>query len=105
MKTERMVRYMAEDNAPFSVHGEGITIQAVTRKSEVPVTIEIEGVSRRVLLQFQAAIEQELARREAAWKQERQRVLKLHREALEANHEPTKNGQPQPPTDHHPTAA
>src|SRR5687768_8232639 len=86
--TERMVRYMIEDGAPFSVHGEGMTIQAVTRKSEVPVTIEIEGVSRRVLLQFQAAIEQELARRESAWKQERQRVLRLHREAQEAKDEP-----------------
>jgi hypothetical protein len=75
---DRKVRYMLESGAPFSVHGEGITIQAVTRKSEVPVTIEIEGVTRRLLLQFQAAIEQELARREAGWKQERQRVLKLH---------------------------
>ena len=75
---ERKVRYMVEDGAPFSVHGEGLLIQAVTRKSEVPVTIEIEGVSRRMLLQFQAAIEQELARREMAWKQERQRVLKVH---------------------------
>src|SRR2546430_10561931 len=78
---ERKVRYMVEDGAPFSVHGEGLLIQAVTRKSEVPVTIEIEGVSRRLLLQFQQAIEQELARREAHWKQERQRVLKLHHEA------------------------
>jgi hypothetical protein len=78
---ERKVRYMVEDGAPFSVHGEGLLIQAVTRKSEVPVTIEIEGVSRRMLLQFQAAIEQELARREAAWKQERQRVLKAYHEA------------------------
>jgi hypothetical protein len=77
---ERKVRYMVEAGAPFSVHGEGLTIQAVTRKSEVPVTIEIEGVSRRLLLQFQQAIEQELARREAHWKQERQRVLKVHRD-------------------------
>src|SRR5207237_7503631 len=75
---ERKVRYMVETAAPFTVHGEGLTIQAVTRKSEVPVTIEIEGVTRRLLLQFQAAIEQELARREARWKQERQRVLKVH---------------------------
>ena len=75
---ERKVRYMVEDGAPFSVHGEGLLIQAVTRKSEVPVTIEIEGVSRRMLLQFQSAIEQELNRREKAWKQERQRVLKVH---------------------------
>src|SRR5438045_2317852 len=77
---ERKVRYMIEGGAPFSVHGEGLTIQAVTRKSEVPVTIEIEGVTRRLLLQFQAAIEQELSRREAQWKQERQKVLILHRE-------------------------
>src|SRR5436309_12640246 len=77
---ERKVRYIVEAAAPFAVHGEGLTIQAVTRKSEVPVTIEIEGVSRRLLLQFQEAIEQELARREAQWKQERQRVLQLHRE-------------------------
>src|SRR3954468_3301252 len=81
---ERKVRYMVEDGAPFSVHGEGLLIQAVTRKSEVPVTIEIEGVSRRMLLQFQAAIEQELARRESAWKQERQRVLHVHRDSHEA---------------------
>ena len=77
---ERKVRYIVEAAAPFAVHGEGLTIQAVTRKSEVPVTIEIEGVSRRLLLQFQEAIEQELARREARWKQERQRVLQVHRE-------------------------
>src|SRR4051794_30488931 len=75
---ERRVRYMLEDGAPFSIHADGLLIQAVTRKSEVPVTVEIEGVSRRMLLQFQAAIEQELARREKAWTQERQRVLKLH---------------------------
>src|SRR5690348_12629626 len=78
---ERKVRYIVETTAPFAVHGEGLTIQAVTRKSEVPVTIEIEGVSRRLLQQFQEAIEQELARREAQWKQERQRVLQLHHEA------------------------
>src|SRR5262245_40011517 len=78
---ERKVRYIVEAAAPFAVHGEGLTIQAVTRKSEVLVTIEIEGVSRRLLLQFQEAIEQELTRREAQWKQERQRVLKLHHDA------------------------
>src|SRR5438552_13958962 len=94
---ERKVRYMVEDGAPFSVHGEGLLIQAVTRKSEVPVTIEIEGVSRRMLLQFQAAIEQELARREAAWKQERRRVLQVHQPEPDV-------GEPQPPTDH-PSAA
>jgi hypothetical protein len=77
---DRKVRFMLESGASFSVHGEGITIQAVTRKSEVPVTIEIEGVTRRQLLQLQAAIEQDLARREAGWKQEWQRVLKLHRD-------------------------
>src|SRR3954464_14659790 len=76
---ERRVRYMLEDGAPFSIHADGLLIQAVTRKSEVPVTVEIEGVSRRMLLQFQTAIEQELARRETAWADERRRVLKLHR--------------------------
>jgi hypothetical protein len=75
---ERRVRYMLEAGAPFSIHADGLLIQAVTRKSEVPVALEIEGVTRRMLLQFQAAIEQELARRETAWKQERQRVLKVH---------------------------
>ena len=55
---ERRVCYMLEDAAPFSIHADGLLIQAVTRKSEVPVTVEIEGVSRRMLLQFQAAIEQ-----------------------------------------------
>src|SRR3954453_32423 len=53
---ERKVRYMLEDGAPFSIHADGLLIQAVTRKSEVPVTLEIEGVSRKMLLQFQAAI-------------------------------------------------
>jgi hypothetical protein len=85
---ERRVRYMLEDAAPFSIHADGLLIQAVTRKSEVPVTLEIEGVSRRMLLQFQAAIEQELTRRESAWKQERQRVLKLHETVAEAKEEP-----------------
>jgi hypothetical protein len=69
---------MVEAGSPFSIHADGLLIQAVTRKSEIPVTVEIEGVSRRMLLQFQAAIEQELARREVAWKQERQRVLRVH---------------------------
>src|SRR3954453_4193453 len=81
---ERKVRYMLEDGAPFSIHADGLLIQAVTRKSEVPVTLEIEGVSRRMLLQFQAAIEQELARRETAWKQERVRELKLHAGSADA---------------------
>jgi hypothetical protein len=75
---DRRVRYMVETGSPFSIHADGLLIQAVTRKSEIPVTVEIEGVSRRMLLQFQAAIEQELARREVAWKQERQRVLRVH---------------------------
>ena len=101
---ERKVRYMVEDGAPFSVHGEGLLIQAVTRKSEVPVTIEIEGVSRRMLLQFQAAIEQELARREAAWKQERQRVLQVHRESHDTAAESPSVEEPQSPTDR-PSAA
>src|SRR3954468_20081618 len=85
---ERKVRYMLEDGAPFSIHADGLLIQAVTRKSEVPVTVEIEGVSRRMLLQFQAAIEQELARRESAWAEERRRVLKVHRGADEHPAEP-----------------
>lgn len=76
--TDRRVRYMVEAGSPFSIHADGLLIQAVTRKSEIPVTLEIEGLSRRMLLQFQAAIEQELARREEAWKHERQRVLKVH---------------------------
>jgi hypothetical protein len=75
---DRRVRYMVEAGSPFSIHADGLLIQAVTRKSEIPVTVEIEGVSRRMLLQFQAAIEQELARREVAWRQERQRVLRVH---------------------------
>jgi hypothetical protein len=85
---ERRVRYMLEDGSPFSIHADGLLIQAVTRKSEVPVTLEIEGVSRRMLLQFQAAIEQELARRETAWKRERQRVLKAHNANGTANKQP-----------------
>jgi hypothetical protein len=85
---ERRVRYMLEDGAPFSIHADGLLIQAVTRKSEVPVTVEIEGVSRRMLLQFQVAIERELARREAAWADERQRVVKPHRAAAEVKAEP-----------------
>jgi hypothetical protein len=67
---------------------EGLLIRAVTRKSEVPVTVEIEGVSRRMLLQFRDAIDQELSRREAAWASERQRVLKVHPAASETNPEP-----------------
>ncbi len=75
---DRRVRYMVEAASPFSIHADGLLIQAITRKSEIPVIVEIEGLSRRMLLQFQAAIEQELARREVAWKRERQRVLKVH---------------------------
>jgi hypothetical protein len=74
---ERRVRYMLEDAVPFSIHADGLLIQAITRKSEVPITLEIEGVTRRMLLQFQAAIAQELERRESAWKRESQRVLKV----------------------------
>jgi hypothetical protein len=73
--SEKKVRYMVEDATAFSLHGEGLTIRAVTRKSEVPVTVEIEGLTRKVLLQFQAAIEQELARREESWKRQREQVL------------------------------
>src|SRR5439155_2011069 len=101
---ERKVRYMLEDAAPFSIHADGLLIQAVTRKSEVPVTVEIEGVSRRMLLQFQAAIEQELARREAAWKQERQRVLHVHRDSHEVAVESSSVEESQPSVDR-PSAA
>lgn len=73
---ERKIRYMVDgQGTAFSIHGEGLTIQAVTRKSEVPVTLEIEGVSRKLLLQFKAAIDDELARREEHWRQERQRLV------------------------------
>jgi hypothetical protein len=72
MSTGKKVRYVLEDGAAFALHGEGLSIQAVTRKSEVPVTVEIEGMSRKRLLQFQSAIEQELARREASWKHQAQ---------------------------------
>src|SRR3954447_14109035 len=102
--SERRVRYMLEDGAPFSIHADGLLIQAVTRKSEVPVTLEIEGVSRRMLLQFQAAIEQELARRESAWKQERQRVLHVHQGGPEAVAESPELEESNPLTDR-PSAA
>jgi hypothetical protein len=78
--SEKKVRYVVEDASPFVLHGEGLTVRAITRKSEVPVTIEIEGLSRKLLLQFQAAIEQELARREESWKLQREHVLKLFQE-------------------------
>jgi hypothetical protein len=74
----KKIRYVLEDGAAFALHGEGLTIQAVTRKSEIPVTVEIEGMSRKRLLQFQSAIEQELARREASWKQQEQLLRQAH---------------------------
>jgi hypothetical protein len=92
---DRRLRYVLEDSAPFSIHADGLLIQAVTRKSEVPVTLEIEGVSRKMLLQFQAAIEQELERRESAWKYERQRVLKVHDEPI-ADEPVVKDANPPP---------
>jgi hypothetical protein len=74
--SDRKIRYVIDEATPFSVHGEGLTIQAHTRKSDIPVTVEIEGVTRKLLLQFHAAIEQELARREAEWKSQRDQVLR-----------------------------
>ena len=67
----KRVRYVLEEGAPFSFHSEGLTIHATTRKSEVPVAIEIEGLTRKRLVQLQAAIHQELVRREESWKQQR----------------------------------
>src|SRR4051794_19324458 len=79
----KKVRYVIDDRVPFVLHGEGLTVQAVTRKSKVPVTVEIEGMSRRVLLQFKAAIRQEMARREQAWKRQRDQVLERQRKLEE----------------------
>src|SRR5262249_9449849 len=76
MSKSKKVRYVLEDGAAFALHGEGLTIQAITRKSEIPVTVEIEGMSRKRLLQFQAAIEQELARRESSWKHQEELLLR-----------------------------
>jgi hypothetical protein len=70
----KKVRYMVEGGSPFSLHGEGLSIRAITRKSEVPVTVEIEGMTRRVLVAFQEAIAKELARREEAWNQQREQL-------------------------------
>jgi hypothetical protein len=67
----KRVRYVLEEGAPFAFHGEGLTIQAVTRKNEVPVTVEIEGLSRKRLRQLRAAIRRELVRREESWKRQR----------------------------------
>src|SRR5437763_15880565 len=67
----KRVRYVLEEGIPFSFHSEGLTIQATTRKSEVPVAIEIEGLTRKRLIQLQADIHQELARREESWKNQR----------------------------------
>ena len=67
----KRVRYVLEEGAPFSFHSEGLTIQATTRKSEVPVAIEIEGLTRKRLVQLQAAIHQELVRREESWQKQR----------------------------------
>lgn len=76
----RKVRYMVDDAAPFALHGEGLTIQAVTRKSEVPVTVEVEGLSRRMLVQLRRAIDEEVERREERWKQQHELVLRRGRE-------------------------
>jgi hypothetical protein len=79
----RRVRFTVDDAAPFAMHGEGLTIEAMTRKSEVPVTVEIEGISRRMLLQLRRAIRQELARRKEYWKEQRELMLRER----EAGHE------------------
>jgi hypothetical protein len=80
MMNARKVRYVIEPGTPFSLHAEGLSISAITRKSEIPVIVEIEGMTRRVLLAFQDAIEKELARREESWKRESEN---LHREATD----------------------
>jgi hypothetical protein len=67
----KRVRYVLEEGAPFTFHSEGLLIQATTRKSDIPVAIEIEGVTRKRLVQLQGAIQQELARREESWRQQR----------------------------------
>jgi hypothetical protein len=85
----KRVRYVLEEGAPFSFHSEGLTIHATTRKSEVPVVIEVEGLTRKRLVQLQAAIHQELVRREQSWKQ--QRILS----AQFAQEQPTKPAQQQ----------
>jgi hypothetical protein len=92
MSIGRKVRYVLEDGAPFALHGEGLTIQAITRKSEIPVMVEIEGLSRKRLLQFQAAIEQELERREASWKHHQEVFFRQGHEETETR----KNGEAQP---------
>jgi hypothetical protein len=74
--SDRKIRYVIDEGTPFSVHGEGLTVQAHTRKSDIAVTVEIEGVTRKLLLQFRAAIDQELDRREAEWKSQREQLLR-----------------------------
>ncbi len=76
--SSKKVRYMVEGSAPFSIHAEGLSIQAITRKSEVPVTVEIEGMTRRMLVAFQEAIQKELMRREKAWDIQREQLLGTH---------------------------
>jgi hypothetical protein len=76
MSRGKRVRYVLEEGAAFTLHGEGLTVQAVTRKSGVPITVEIEGMSRKRLLQFQEAIEEELARREASWRRQEELLLR-----------------------------
>src|SRR5436305_14421317 len=74
--SDRKIRYVIDEGTPFSVHGEGLTVQAHTRKSDIAVTIEIEGVTRKLLLQFRQAIDEELDRREAEWKSQREQLLR-----------------------------
>ena len=81
--SSKKVRYMVEGSTPFAFHGEGLSIHAITRKSEVPVAVEIEGMTRRLLVAFQAAIQKELARREKAWAGQREQLQNGSRQQLD----------------------
>jgi hypothetical protein len=83
----KRIRYFLEDKAPFLFHAEGLTIQAVTRKNEIPVTVEIESLSRKRLLEFQAAIQKELARREQSWNKHRENLQHVQEAAVPLNPE------------------
>ena len=102
--SEKRIRYVIDEGTPFAVHGEGLTIQAHTRKSDVPVTVEIEGVTRKLLLQFQNAIEQELARREVYWKNQRERLVRKAPE-VPADEPSVTVSEDETPVEFRPTAA
>ena len=102
--SDKRIRYVIDEGTPFAVHGEGLTIQAHTRKSDVPVTVEIEGVTRKLLLQFQTAIEQELARREVYWKNQRERLVRKAAEAP-ADESPAVVNEDETSVEFRPTAA